>query len=45
MLVILALTLFYILYRYYEGTEEEFIAVNDKVKRGDIVGVRGHPGR
>ncbi|GAB1599576.1 lysine--tRNA ligase-like isoform X1 [Argonauta hians] len=30
--------------RYYK-TEEEFLATNEKVKRGDMVGVRGHPGK
>ncbi|XP_062606023.1 lysine--tRNA ligase-like isoform X1 [Saccostrea cucullata] len=29
----------------YYPTEEEFFEANDKVKRGDIVGVRGKPGK
>lgn len=29
----------------YYASEEEFLSANDKVKRGDIVGVRGHPGK
>ncbi|CAI9744194.1 lysine--tRNA ligase isoform X2 [Octopus vulgaris] len=29
----------------YYLSEEEFLTTNEKVKRGDMVGVRGHPGK
>lgn len=27
------------------SSEEEFIAINNKLRRGDIIGVRGNPGK
>lgn len=30
--------------RFYKS-EEEFIAVNNKLRRGDIIGVKGNPGK
>jgi lysyl-tRNA synthetase class II len=32
------------IYRHYPS-EKAFVETNDKVKRGDIVGVRGKPGK
>ena len=27
------------------ASEEEFYKMNDKIRRGDIIGVKGHPGK
>ena len=31
--------------KYYAQGEAEFAAINERLRRGDIVGIRGHPGR
>lgn len=43
-LLTLTINLFLSIIRHYPS-EEEFLETNEKIKRGDIVGVRGKPGR
>lgn len=31
--------------RYHEGGEEAFTSIHERIRRGDIVGVVGHPSR
>lgn len=34
----------YLFFRNYKS-EEDFVAINNKLRRGDIIGVRGNPGK
>lgn len=31
--------------RFHQGSQEDFVALHDRIKRGDIVGFKGHPTR